>query len=557
MAFELEHDWQANLATPRARVGERVKTRLLILLCFVWIVMGLIGHEPWKPDEAMSISVIHQMMTGDFVNMTLSPVPIGKSTMETPPLYHLSAAGFAWLFKPLLAMHDAARLVSGVWSALTLLLVGMIGREMWGVGAGRQTTLIFIGSLGLLVTSHMLMPQVSALTGSAMALYALVLADRRPFRASILLGCGVAIAFLSTGLTPALIAVLTSLLLPTIFQAWRTRRYLIVLAIAYSILLVWLLSWLVIFPLLSGQALPDAVSVWWQSNLNDLKHSEHIYYLRTLAWFAWPSLPIAAWGLWRYRRYLLLKPKYQLLLVFFIVSFIVIGLKEETREIHALPLLLPLAALAGGSVETLKRGAAGLLNWFGLMLFGSIGFLVWLGWFAMMAGWPNKLAERMHIISGVPQAELSWLGLLFAGLVTLAWLLVINNYRHSNRATVTDWAVGMTMSWALLMSLWLPWVDNVKSYASVIQSMGAAMPKQYACVTSRNLGSSQQALLDYYINVRTQSFERVQNLNCDLYLIQDERGREKVEPGSDWKLIWQGKRPAERRESFRLFQYQQ
>jgi hypothetical protein len=46
----------------------------------------------------------------------------------------------------------------------------------------------------------------------------------------------------------------------------------------------------------------------------------------------------------------------------------------------------------------------------------------------------------------------------------------------------------------------------------------------------------------------------VQNLSCDLYLIQDERGQEKIEPGPDWRLIWEGKRPSDRRESFRLFQ---
>ena len=39
-----------------------------------------------------------------------------------------------------------------------------------------------------------------------------------------------------------------------------------------------------------------------------------------------------------------------------------------------------------------------------------------------------------------------------------------------------------------------------------------------------------------------------------MYLIQDDKNREKVEPGTDWKLIWNGKRISERREGFRLFQ---
>jgi hypothetical protein len=60
--------------------------------------------------------------------------------------------------------------------------------------------------------------------------------------------------------------------------------------------------------------------------------------------------------------------------------------------------------------------------------------------------------------------------------------------------------------------------------------------------------------LHYYANFKAQAAETDGALNCDLYLIQDEKNREQVEPGADWKLIWSGKRISERRESFRLFQ---
>ena len=181
MAFELEHDWQANLATPRAHIGKSAKTRLLILLCAVWICFGLIGHAPWKPDESQTISIVKSMLHNGNL---LAPVVVGQTTLENPPLYYLSAAGLAKLLAPILPMHDAARLVTGLWMAITLLMVGMIGREMWGIGAGRQTTFVFLSSLGLVITAHLLMPEVAALAGSAMGLNALTLATRRPFRAS-------------------------------------------------------------------------------------------------------------------------------------------------------------------------------------------------------------------------------------------------------------------------------------------------------------------------------------------------------------------------------------
>lgn len=545
MAFEIDHDWQGNLSTPRARIGESVKNRLLILLCAVWICLGLIGHEPWKPNESQAISIIKSMLDGGSL---LAPIAVGESNIDSPPLYYLSAAGMAKVLGAWIPIHDAARLVSGLWMAITLMLVGMTGRELWGIGVGRQTTFIFLGSLGLIVTAHLLMPEVSALTGVTMGFYALALAKRRPFRASVLLGSGLGIAFLSTGLVAAAIVLTSALILPLAFPVWRTRSYAIVLALALVASLPWLLTW----PLLAFVYEKAAFLDWWQTSIQAFNKTNHFYFFRTLAWFAWPSLPIALWGIWRYRSNILSKPKLQLISTFFVVSLLLIGLGAPNSEIHGLPLLLPLAVLAGGSVETLKRGAAGLLNWFGLILFGMMGLLIWLGWIAMMTDWPLKLAERMHILSGLKEAQFNLLGFTLAIIVSLIWAVTINAKR-SNRAAVTDWAVGITMAWSLLMTLWLPFVDSAKSYKSVMLSMKKAMPARYSCINSNNLGNAQEALLDYYTDLRVHPMETTQRLSCDLYLIQDERGREKVMPGKDWKLIWHGKRPADRRESFRLY----
>lgn len=550
MAFELEHDWHQNLSTPRARIGEKAKTRLLILLCIVWVCIGLLGHEPWKPDESRSISIIKSMLTEGAL---LTPIAAGQAAIQNPPLYYLTAAGLAKTLSPVLPMHDAARLASGIWMAITLLMVGMIGRELWGLGAGRQTTFIFLGSVGLVVSAHMLMPEVAALAGSAMGLYALALARRRPLRASVLLGTGLGISFLAGGILTAAIIVVTAILLPLLFEHWRSRSYATVLGLS----LIAAAPWLSIWPIWLWFSAPALFHGWWAGTLASLENFYHLYFLNTLAWFAWPALPLTLWGLWRYRAELLIRREFQLLIVFFLVAFACIGWSPDNREIYALPLLLPLAAMAGISIEVLRRGAAGALDWFGLILFGMIGFLVWLGWFAMMSGWPAKLAERMHKLSGVAMAEFNWLGFATALAVTLIWLAVINNPRRSNRSAVTDWAVGMTMAWSLLMTLWLPWIDSARSYKDVMLSMQKTFPQNGGCINSQSLGSAQTALLHYYTGLKASPVNANESPTCDLYLIQDERGHQKLEPGSDWSLIWNGKRAAERRESFRLYQRMQ
>jgi 4-amino-4-deoxy-L-arabinose transferase-like glycosyltransferase len=547
MRFDLDHDWQGNMSTPRARVGERAKTHLLIILCAIWLLFGLIGHSPWKPFESQSMSIIKHLLDG---GSWLAPMATSHTQLENPPLYYLVAAGFASILSPILSNHDAARLSSGIWMLITLLMVGMTGRELWGKGIGRQTTFVFIGCLGLVISAHTLMPAVSALAGVATAFYALALCKRRPYRASVLLGLGLGVSFLSTGLLPALMIIVTCIALPLLFSDWRSRYFLVVtvyaLLIASPILLIW--------PLLCWLYSPEMLAGWWLHNLAAFNQNLHLYFLNTLLWYAWPALPLALWGVWRYRSQLLHTPRFQLILVFFIVALLLIGFAAERKEMFALPLLIPLTALAGGSIETLKRGAAGALNWFGLILFGLLSSLTWLGWTAMMTGSPAKIKERLNYLSGLTHLEFQVPAFVVASAVTLIWLFAIFRSQHTNRSAATNWAIGMTCVWTLLMTLWLPMLESARGYQTVFTDLKNHLPTDFACINSQHLGEAQQDLLHYFVNIKAHPLETEQRLNCDLYLVQDNRGRDTVEPGNDWQLIWQARRISERREGFRLFQ---
>ncbi len=548
MSFDLDHDWQGNMSTPRARVGEHAKTHLLIVLCAVWLLMGLINHSPWKPFESHAISTIKTILdTGNFI----APASASNDQIVNPPLYYLSATLTAKLFGGILPMHDAARVATGLWMMITLLMIGMTGRELWGKGFGRQTIFVFIGSLGLVVSAHTLMPAISALTGVATGFYALTLANRRPYRASLLLGAGMGVGFLSTGILPLAIILLTCLVLSCLFTTWRNTSFTQVMAMSALVASPFLLVW----PLLCIYFSPELFSHWWTQSLAQFGQSYHPYFLNILLWYAWPALPLAVWGLWRYRLQLLNNPRFQLIITFFVVAWALIGFAAEDNEVFALPLLIPLAALAGGSIETLKRGAAGALNWFGLILFGIMTGLIWLGWNAMLTGSPAKIKERLIFLSGLQNLDFNIIATVVATAITLIWLLTIFRAKHTNRSSATNWAIGLTCVWTLLMTLWLPMIDSARSYQSIFTNLKHALPKQYACVTSNHLGDAQRDLLHYYANLKTQSFETTQRLDCDLYLIQDSRSNEKIEPGPDWKLIWSGKRSHERRESFRLFQH--
>lgn len=538
----LDHDWQSVFANPKPIVGERAKTRLLILLCALWVCFGLIGHAPWKTEEMQTMSIVkHMLLVGDW----FFPVMAGELWLKNPPLYYLSAAFSAKLFSFMLPLHDAARLVNALWVSLTLLFVGMSGRELWGVGSGRQACLLFIGSIGLVFSAHALSPDVAGLTGYAMAFYALALAPRRPARAGLLLGCGIGIGFMSKGPLVAEVIVVATLLLPLLFEHWRRLSYIQTLLVAFIVAFAWIAPWIMAF----HQQHPQILQTWLaQSNAI----SRSFFYLgKTTLWYCWPALPLAVWTLMRNKPS---HPSVQLALFFFLILFAMLGFSAANRDVSLLPLLIPLALLATPAIDTLKRGAAAAFGWFGVMLFGALAAFIWLGWVAMMTGFPAKLAERSQKLSVSYVPEFLWWLFLPALVLTVVWVLVVFKSKRTNRAAVTDWAMGMTLCWGLLMTLWLPWLDAAKSYESAFTSMKKALPEEFACISGRGVGDFQRAAVDYYLDIRIYRFENAQRVECDLYLIEDARGQEKVMPGPEWKLIWKGKRPSDRRQSFRLYQ---
>lgn len=547
MRFQLDHDWQGNMSTPRARIGDGAKTQLLLLLCAIWIVLGLIGHAPWKPLESTSINIVKNILGGGSI---LAPLVSGESFPSNSPLYYLSAAASAKLLSPLLSIHDGARLFNTIWLAILLLMVGMTSRELWTRGVGRHATFIMIGTIGLILSAHSLSAEIANLTCLATGFYALALSKRRPWRASALLGTALGIGFLSFGVMPALILLSTAFILPLIFKIWRTKSFAKFLSLAILIAAPIILTWI----LLLQHYYPAMLLGWWQFNLNNFNQLNHLYFLRILIWYAWPALPLALIGLWSYRQQLLNKPKFHLMISFFICSLFFLGFGASSKDINALPLLLPLVALGAGSVEHLKRGTAAALNWFGVMLFGLVGVLIWLGWLAMLTGYPAKIKERMQFLSGAYETDFNWLSFLIALVITIIWMFVCMRAKQTNKSTVTNWAVGMTFGWGLLMTLWLPLIDSAKSYHTVFLSMNKVLPKTYNCMNSLDVGQPQGLLLNYYTNIQLQPFETTQQLNCDFYLLQDVKGEGKMQPGQEWKQIWSGKRAADRKEGFRLFQ---
>ncbi len=205
------------------------RSLLVTLLCAAWILPGLIGHDPWKPDEAHTFGVVYEMLRG---GSWVVPMLAGEPFLDKPPLFYLTAAASAKLFSFVLPLHDAARLATGFWMAATFAFIALAGRELYGLRYGAVSALLLLGCFGFVVRAHMLITDVALLAGFAMAYYGLAAALKRPLLGGFWTGTGIGVGFLANGLLAPIVLGATALLLPALGRDWRSRGYAVALAVA-------------------------------------------------------------------------------------------------------------------------------------------------------------------------------------------------------------------------------------------------------------------------------------------------------------------------------------
>lgn len=528
--------------------------RLTILICLVWILPGLAGHDPWKPDEAQTFGIVYQLLQShDWV----VPMLAGEPHLEKPPLVYLSAAFSGVLLSPFMPLHDAARVVIGAYMALTFLFVGLTAKELYGRAKSWISPLMLLGCGGLLLRAHQLVTDVGLICGMAMAFYALVLSARRPLLAGFWLGTGLGVMVYSTGLVEPLMMVLVMLALPAVSSHWRSRQYAQTVVIALVVVLPWATAW----PMALHSRSPELFAEWfWTENLLRLKgmfsfdpEDETFYHLRNLPWFAWPALPFALWSLWSEGRAGLKQPGIVLPLAAFLVFLAFVSALGQGREIYGLPMLLPLSLLATASLEKLPRGAMNAYYWFAIMLFTFFATVGWFYWMAIDFGVPNRLWKHMMKLQPDYFSEAHPLAILCAVLITAIWFILLFNIKRTPERPVAVWAAGVTTIWALIGLLLVNYIDTGKTYRTMVNQLVAALPPKYGCIYSQSLGEPQRAMLYYFGNVTTERLEKNgPRPDCDLLITQD-NWKNPGELGAPWKLVWQGRRPGDKQERYRLY----
>jgi len=518
---------------------------LAAMLAF-YVLAGLFGRDPWKGEDAIHIGTAwHMLHYGDW----LSPDLAGRPFHE-PPLYYWTAALTGKVFGWLLPLHEAMRLASGVWVMLALMGLYYAGRELYGQESAAASPLLLAGCAGLLFHAHDAQPMLIALAAYSGGLGALAALGRRPLLAGSFYGLSVTACLLGTGIAPTLpllaIAPLAWWLAEN--RAAALRGLAIAVAVAATTALPW--------PMLLLALEPARFHGWLNTELVPLRtpfsFSGAGRFLSLLPWFAFPALPLAGWTLWT-RRHAMREMPQALPLVFLLLVFLMLALAYRPREIPALLMLPPLALLATPGALTLRRGAASAFDWFAMMTFSFFVAVTWLAWSAMALGWPERLAQRAVVLRPGFVGQFDLLALVIGLVATAWWAWLIVTAPRSPYRSLTHWTLGFTTLWLLATTLILPWFDYGKSYRPVIQAIARALPEDHGCLAERGLNDTQRASLAYFVGIEPLAADSTAGKQCRWLLVTGDTRPELAAPDGKWTRAWEGNRPGDRKEKFRLY----
>jgi hypothetical protein len=567
-----------------ASAAQSIPWTLLLGLCLVYMAFGLFGHGPWRGDDLFGVALARQVLvawfdgqgTGLIPNLAGSvvgrdgPLPGWWMASLIAPFEALSR----WVFGHGISARwfdDLCRLASGL-----SLMIGLI--SLWkatdrlarrreaqptdplGIGPSAQSlgrtlgdcsVLIALACLGSITKWHEAGPAAVSFMVTALLCWALALAPEHPIRSGRLIGLLLAALTLTDGPEAGLAWALGLSMATRLAQPWRLASVRLVREALITLPLM-----LALFVLLAWLRAPALLSEWWAHQIT-WSTPEPLQALKTWAWTWWPMWPIIA-VLWvqatKHRLWQL--PHIQLVSVLVGVISLMALLGPGLFDTRQFLPVAPLAILAAFGLLSMPRSLTSLLDWFAVVVFTSLGSLIWLYWSAMSFGFPQNLASRLAVFApGLKNPMPGPLEVFFGVAISGAWIILvlwrIRRGRPRLWRPVVLSAGGLVLAWILMMSLWMPALDINRGYNHLLPRLERAAMGVGGCIQTAADDRTSRALV--MASQRLQLGSIGQDQQCGLLLVQV--GPHLAAAPSGAKLIWTGQRAADRKDRERYLLY--
>jgi hypothetical protein len=243
--------------------------------------------------------------------------------------------------------------------------------------------------------------------------------------------------------------------------------------------------------------------VRWKVQLPRAVWADWSGHIQLMIWFTWPAWPLALWTLWRWRHQLFIRKfRRHIALPAWFVSVCIVATLTTGSPDRSLLLALPaLSTLAAFALPTLQRQVGALIDWFTLLFFSGCAFVIWVVWVAMQTGVPAQPAANVSRLAPGFSPSFSFIAFGVACVATFAWAWLVKWRVGRHRAAIWKSLVlpagGATLSWLLLMTLWMPLLNYAQSYTALVQRTVQHMDVA-GCVETLGLGQGQIAAFQFY-----------------------------------------------------------
>ena len=532
-----------------------------MLLCAAWVALGIAGHDPWKTEDATSIGVATEMARSrDFVVPTLA----GEPYLPRPPLAYIGGALAIDAFAPPLKVHNAARIFAGIALALVLLATALASRELNGRAFRWLPVLILVGSVGFWDRAHVLSPELLLTVGvavGAVRIRARAAAARVGRR-----GRSAPAARSRSSATAAGAGLARSSprwSLPACGPEWRNRAYRAdgrhrggrgrararcrgrsrcTRAIRRCSRSGGPAKRRTQYIAMLGGDSADPVVLPAQPRLVRVARR-----CRSLLWLLWLRGRGFNGGL---REPGIVVPGVLALVIF--ASLLVM---PEARLANALPLLVPLALLAGARgrfAEARVLGRARLVRHPDVRAarrrdVGACGST------RTCNGMPGNVARFFRDTEVGYQPSFHLGTMLAATGLTVLWVMLVRPARRSNRRAILNWAAGVTLIWGLASTIWLPYLDSRRSYRWTVEERRdarcrATAASRAATSASRSARCSTTSPASTPCATKRSRTTRAAGCSCNMDVSPAD-----PEPPEGWTPIWSGARRGDDTERFVLY----
>ncbi|NBT09598.1 MAG: hypothetical protein EBS47_08430 [Betaproteobacteria bacterium] len=530
--------------------AQRLPRMALWLMAAVYLLPGLIGRDPWRNADLTAYGVMLAMAEGrtSWLEPTLGLVPVDASL----PAHALGALFIAVLtplgvYAPLAARLPFVLLLGAnmalIWYAtyrlartqaaqpVAFAFGGEAAPKDYARALADGALLAFMATLGLLQLGHETTPELMQLSSVSLLLWALALPAQRGWQAGVMAMIGLALLSASGAAELALAcgAAAALVCLRSEDPSLAPMRW----WVGAGTLLAWVLG-LALQTFRATLDWPDEAADWVQL-------------ARLLAWFTWPTAPLAVLTLWRWRRQWgrrhIAVPSFLALLP--VLQAVFVGGSDR-----ALLLALPgIAVLAAFALPTLTRSSSAAVDWFSVSFCSGLALALWVVYLSFQTGWPDAPVRNAMAVAPGYQADFQILTLALGLGATAAWLWLVRwrtaRHRKALWKSLVLPAGGVLLNWLLAMTLLLHPLDYTRSLTPWVLALQRPVGKP-DCLAAPGMQLAYVAALEAQGGWTVDAREHAaRSSDCSVLLITESRdGGTPAVPG--WAFSERVRRPTER-----------